>query len=163
MKSASSLAQRPNLRTTRAQPAHATPQHFSPPHSSHMYERTFGSSQLASVMMWQSIEEVYHIGHVICNGRVGTVIKKATHRKTGAHFALKVIRVVETAGQGITRARALKEAHLLSVLDHPNIIRVFGVYESIDEVVLILEYCDGEWGARCAGRSFVTPWWICRW
>jgi serine/threonine protein kinase len=110
-----------------------------------MHERTVGSAQLESAAMWKYIEEAYHIGHVICNGRMGTVIKKATHRRTGVHYALKVIRVVETSGQGISRARALKEAQLLSTLDHPNVIRVFGVCESLEEVVLILEYCDGKW------------------
>ncbi len=110
-----------------------------------MHELNFGHAELDAMSLWTWIQEKYEVGEVICHGRLGTVIKKATHRVTGEHFALKVIRVSEESG-GINRAKALREGTLLRSMEHPNIVRLYGLFQSAEEVVLLLEYCDG----RCA-------------
>lgn len=56
--------------------------------------------------------------------------------------AVKVVRG-ERRMDDATKARFLREARLLSRLDHPNICRVYGLHEEPDGDVLILELVDG--------------------
>lgn len=73
----------------------------------------------------------------------------ATHRGTGARRAVKTAirrgpntKIVDI-GMECPGRLARHEADILKGLDHPNVIRVYEVYEEADAVHLVLELCEG--------------------
>jgi serine/threonine-protein kinase len=76
------------------------------------------------------------------SGAMGTVYR-ATYSKTGQRVALKVM----IAGLGTSEtahARFEREGEILKQLDHPNIVRLFGVGRSHGTRYYAMEYIEGE-------------------
>ena len=81
----------------------------------------------------------YIISSVILgSGRYGTV-KECTHRSSGQTFAVKS---VEKSKVG--RLEYLqREVHMLSIVDHENIIKMVDCYEDLQYVHIVTENCTG--------------------
>jgi|AntRauTorckE5430_2_1112549.scaffolds.fasta_scaffold02228_2 calcium-dependent protein kinase len=91
-----------------------------------------------------TIETIYcgvKDGPILGYGITG-VVRKCTHKKTGAEFALKTLSLkqIETA-LGLEQLK--EELGILMQLDHPNIVKLEAVYESEDEIFLIQELLNG--------------------
>lgn len=96
------------------------------------------------------------IREVIGEGGMGTVYAGFDHRLE-REVALKVVRTDRLDAR--SRARLLREARMLSRLDHPNICRLFGYLEGEDSDFLMLERLRGTTlkDALAAGRPFERP------
>ena len=67
------------------------------------------------------------------------IVYKGIHINTGEVRAIKQI-----SRSKITKIeRFLNEVHALKTLDHPNIIKLFEIYEDKDNVYLVQELCTG--------------------
>jgi Protein kinase domain len=90
------------------------------------------------------IEEVYdgvHTGPVLGSGISGTV-RLVTHKATGIKYAVKVLDLgLVDNGEGLRQLR--EEIFIMCQLDHPNIVRLEEVYESVSEIYLVQELCLG--------------------
>lgn len=89
------------------------------------------------------IESVYdgvHNGKVLGIG-IGGVVRMVTHRKSGATFALKTLSLDRVSSEGLRQIR--EEVKILMELDHPNIVKLDGVYQTEDEIYLVQELCRG--------------------
>jgi len=80
-------------------------------------------------------------------GRYSRVFS-ATHRTTGARRAIKTAyrrgeNCTADVGMLCPGRLARHEADILKTLDHPNVIRLYEVYEEADAVHLVLELCEG--------------------
>ena len=66
-----------------------------------------------------------------------------THRATGKRFALKTIELSKIKPKLIPLMKA--EIAVLRRMDHPNVIRLYEVFEdkAAKQLSLILELCDG--------------------
>lgn len=89
-----------------------------------------------------NVNEIYtvHEHNVLgsgMNGEVVTCVHKITNRK----YALKWLNKSEVSATELNRIR--DELRCLAHLDHPNILRVYEVFESEEDVCLILELCTG--------------------
>lgn len=82
----------------------------------------------------------YTIIDLIGKGRMAGVYK-ATHR-SGQVVAIKVL-PPSKAREGQHLARFLREARLLTRLDHPNVVRAFQVGESAGRHFFVMEAIDG--------------------
>src|SRR3990167_7375151 len=84
------------------------------------------------------VEDDYEIGEQLGKGRYGEVFL-AVHKRTSMILAIKVMNK-----NTITKYRALKqlvrEARIHSFLDHPNIIRNYGILHDEEQVYLLMEY-----------------------
>lgn len=83
------------------------------------------------------IENDYFLNSIdapIGKGSFGVVVK-GTNLKSGRDFAIKVV-----SKEG-NLARIQREVQLLTDIDHVNIIRLFSVYESDEEVRCIVALC----------------------
>lgn len=77
------------------------------------------------------------LGAGLC-GNVMLVRRKAD----GREYALKIIKKnADFAPEKLSQVLAEVEIHMLT--DHPNIARLHDVYESNDEISLVMEYCSG--------------------
>ncbi|KAI8976685.1 kinase-like domain-containing protein [Trametes punicea] len=92
------------------------------------------------------------IGECVGKGASGRV-KIARHRRTGQLAAVKILPLQPfLTSRNAANAQAKTEKHCLGVdreiimmklMDHPNIMRIYDVYEGEKELYLILEYVEG--------------------
>jgi serine/threonine-protein kinase len=75
-------------------------------------------------------------------GAMGTVYK-ATYVKNGAPVAIKMV-AIGIAGNESALARFEREANILKQLDHPNIVRLYGVGRYQKTPYIAMEFVEGE-------------------
>jgi len=92
----------------------------------------------------QPIEDVYdgvHDGPVLGSG-VSGIVRLVTHRATNVKYAVKVLDVgLIDSTEGLRQLR--NEIFIMCQLDHPNIVRIEEVYESMNEIYIVQELCLG--------------------
>lgn len=87
-------------------------------------------------LVWDNFEKVSVVG----KGSFGTAI--LCRRKKDEQ--LVILKEVNLSDLSATQRRdARKEAELLSILDHPNIVAYFGSYDSYCQILIEMEYCEG--------------------
>jgi serine/threonine protein kinase len=91
------------------------------------------------------------------SGAMGTVYR-ARYTKTGQVVAIKIV----TPGLGTTNASAMgrfeREAEILKQLNHPNIVRLFGVGKNQGQRYFAMEFIEGESLDRVMARRDRMSW-----
>ena len=82
------------------------------------------------------LEEDYDVGEKLGQGSYG-VVYKGIHKITGDERAIKQIPISKIKKNKF--ARFINEVNTLTQLDHPNIIKLFEVYEESKYVYLVQE------------------------
>lgn len=98
----------------------------------------------AIVANHETVEDDYDIHERIGRGSFADVFR-ATHKVTGAVVAVKRIRKLQMLF-GLFRKNKIDmsaEVDVMRKMDHPNIIKLFDVYENRKEVALVMEYAAG--------------------
>eukprot|EP01055_Gregarina_sp_Pseudo9_P005698 Gregarina_sp_Pseudo_9__5697@NODE_815_length_2174_cov_11_253396_g766_i0_p1_GENE_NODE_815_length_2174_cov_11_253396_g766_i0NODE_815_length_2174_cov_11_253396_g766_i0_p1_ORF_typecomplete_len604_score87_23Pkinase/PF00069_25/2e78Pkinase_Tyr/PF07714_17/1_1e43EFhand_7/PF13499_6/8_7e12EFhand_7/PF13499_6/1_7e16EFhand_8/PF13833_6/6_6e06EFhand_8/PF13833_6/1_7e05EFhand_8/PF13833_6/1_3e08EFhand_11/PF08976_11/2_8e05EFhand_11/PF08976_11/5_7e11EFhand_1/PF00036_32/4_2e03EFhand_1/PF00036_32/9_2e05EFhand_1/PF00036 len=91
------------------------------------------------VLTGNSLSDLYDVqGSDLGKGSYGSVAK-ATDKRSGALRAVKT--VFKPKIENVTRLK--REILIMKSLDHPNIIRLFEVYEDEKHLYLIMELCTG--------------------
>lgn len=88
----------------------------------------------------QNIKDTYKISSTIGKGSYSSV-KVAKHRDTGELFAVKVISK-RKVGDDVMH-QIMTEVEVLKQLDHPNIVKLFEVYEDDKHWWLVMELVQG--------------------
>eukprot|EP01006_Ploeotia_vitrea_P035809 TRINITY_DN65938_c7_g4_i1.p1 TRINITY_DN65938_c7_g4~~TRINITY_DN65938_c7_g4_i1.p1 ORF type:complete len:704 (+),score=104.16 TRINITY_DN65938_c7_g4_i1:34-2145(+) len=93
----------------------------------------------------EGVYKEYHVGQTIGSGTFGQV-KLGRHKKTDAEVALKIIGKKQFGLQPNFNINSLKtEINILKKLDHPNIIKIYDMFDTETELVLVLELVkDGD-------------------
>ena len=87
------------------------------------------------------IEENYEILETIGKGGFGEV-KKVWHKKLDIIRALKIIKKSKYRTQN--EIKMIKnEINIMKSVDHPNILKLFEVFEDDNKFYIIIEYCSG--------------------
>jgi len=87
------------------------------------------------------IEDVYELGKEIGRGGFSVVVE-ATEKKTGKKYAIKCIKKVSVEGEDIKLLR--REIKIMKRVSHPNILKLYEVFEEEDEFFLVMELVDGK-------------------
>lgn len=90
------------------------------------------------------LHRLYDVRNELGKGAFASV-RLVVHIETGVNYAVKIIEKKKFAlNHGSRRGDALKdEVRILKQLDHPNIIKLYDVFESDDFLYLILELVTG--------------------
>lgn len=88
----------------------------------------------------ESVKRYYKFEEIVGEGSFGSVYR-AICLKAREERAIKVIKK-EGLGEN-KRAAVFAELELLKKLDHPNIIKLYEVFESRDRYHVVTEYCRG--------------------
>ncbi|TDL23777.1 Pkinase-domain-containing protein [Rickenella mellea] len=95
----------------------------------------------------------WKIGRTIGKGSSGRV-KIARHAKTGQYAAIKIVSKTALANSRVSLRHLGDEADrillglereivIMKLMDHPNVMRLYDVWETSGELYLILEYVEG--------------------
>ncbi|XP_021094397.1 serine/threonine-protein kinase DCLK3 isoform X2 [Heterocephalus glaber] len=85
------------------------------------------------------VEKHYETGRVIGDGNFA-VVKECRHRETRQAYAMKIIDKSKLKGkEDIIDSEIL----IIQSLSHPNIVKLYEVYEMETEIYLIMEYVQG--------------------
>jgi len=94
-----------------------------------------------SYIINDNITAHYELGKEI--GRGGfSIVKEAVQKSTGKKFAIKCVKKTLVEGDDIKLLR--REIHIMKNVDHPNILKLFEVYESDEEFFLVMELVKGK-------------------
>lgn len=104
------------------------------------YECTTWINSLYKVLHYKNVFDNYEINEKIGKGKFG-IVKIATHKKTKQQYAIKIISKNAMTVQDLELA--LTEINILKLCQHPNIIKLYDVYDSPDFIYIIMEYCKG--------------------
>lgn len=103
-----------------------------------------------SPMQVVPIEDDYVIGKELGRGRF-SIVCECVHKMTGVHCAVKIIdkATIEPEEKSLLRT----EIAVLKLVNHPNIIRMEGLYESKGYIYIVMEMLKGgELFERIVGR-----------
>jgi len=70
-------------------------------------------------------------------------VKLATHKDTGNKVAIKIVAKAHLEEKD-SRTTLEKEIGIMHLLDHPNIVHLYDVYETREHLFLVLEYVHGD-------------------
>lgn len=82
---------------------------------------------------YNNLNDSYEIKQKLGNGKFG-VVKLGIHKETGRKVAIKTINKnnMSLEDQGLVKT----EIEILKVCQHPNIIKLYDVYENIDNIYI---------------------------
>jgi len=91
-----------------------------------------------------NVEDYYEVTEEIGSGQFA-VVRKCIEKSTGDVYAAKFIKKkrARASRRGVTREDIEREVEILKSIEHPNIISLHEVFESKQEVVLILQMVAG--------------------
>ena len=87
-----------------------------------------------------SIKENYEILSQLGKGGYGRVLA-VRHKKTGVIRACKFISKTKIKERDLNRTRL--ELKILKKADHPNIVKIYEIYETENSLYIIMEKCNG--------------------
>ena len=103
----------------------------------------------------QEVEEHYELGKVLGQGKYG-VVQEAKNRTTGERVAVKVINKTDVPDEELEMQRA--EINVLKISQHPNVIRLIDIFETVNKLALVFEFmAGGDLFDYQEARGFVLP------
>ena len=84
--------------------------------------------------------DIYEIGRELGTGAL-SVVKQCTHRSTRVAYACKCVKKHQLNLED--RESLLAEAQLMKELDHPNIVKLHGVYDEKQSYYLVMDLIQG--------------------
>lgn len=101
--------------------------------------RNISESQMINIHNPGNLRESYQIGTEIGRGSFGTVAK-ASVQATGA---IRAIKSITKEGSTMWKQCLEKEILIFKTVDHPNIVKLYELFEDESRIHLVLEYCAG--------------------
>jgi len=89
----------------------------------------------------EPIEDYYEMGREIGRGGFSVVVE-GIDKKSGKKYAIKCIKKTMVEGDDIKLLR--REIKIMKRVDHPNILKLFEVFEDDDEFFLVMELVAGK-------------------
>eukprot|EP00092_Neocalanus_flemingeri_P010801 GFUD01011631.1.p1 GENE.GFUD01011631.1~~GFUD01011631.1.p1 ORF type:complete len:514 (-),score=113.21 GFUD01011631.1:121-1662(-) len=89
------------------------------------------------------VNDAYDLKQLLGEGAFSKVYLAESKKESGGLAAVKIIDKEELCKDGDKMFLVDKEIEIMSQLDHPNIVRLFEVYENKKEVCLVMELAKG--------------------
>ena len=97
------------------------------------------NANLIAIELFSDIFVDYDISNIVLGKGSTALVRECTERLSGAKYAVKTIDKTKTTSDLI-----LREVQTLSIVDHPNIIKMIDYYEDINSVHIVTELYN--WG-----------------
>jgi serine/threonine protein kinase len=93
------------------------------------------------------MSEIHSVGPFILGKSLGAgatgKVKLGFHKETGFKVAVKIINKEFLASRPSMRKKVEREIVVMKIIDHPNVLKLYDVYETSKYLFLILEYVEG--------------------
>ena len=89
---------------------------------------------------YTNLLDIYEVKNKLGSGKFG-LVKLGIDKKTGQKVAIKIMKKSSMDSSDLELVRT--EIEILKVCQHPNIIRLYNVFENADYMYIIMEYCSG--------------------
>ena len=95
---------------------------------------------IRKVVHYSNISELYEIKGNLGKGKFGQV-KLGIHKESGKQVAIKIINKKYVEDMEFEQIKS--EIDILKIAKHPNIIKLYDVFENEKYIYIIMEYCQG--------------------
>ena len=102
------------------------------------YNEWFEKLKLATG--YTNLLDIYDVKKKLGCGKFG-LVKLGIEKKTGQKVAIKIMKKSSMDSSDLELVRT--EIEILKICQHPNIIRLYNVFENADYMYIIMEYCSG--------------------
>ena len=89
---------------------------------------------------YTNLLDIYEVKNKLGSGKFG-LVKLGIDKKTGQKVAIKIMKKSSMDSSDLELVRT--EIEILKICQHPNIIRLYNVFENADYLYIIMEYCSG--------------------
>ena len=89
---------------------------------------------------YTNLLDIYEVKEKLGNGKFG-LVKLGINKQTKEKVAIKIMNKKKMDTSDIELMRT--EIEILKICQHPNIIRLYDIFENIDYIYIIMEYCPG--------------------
>ena len=89
---------------------------------------------------YTNLLDIYEVKNKLGCGKFG-LVKLGIDKKTGQKVAIKIMKKSSMDSSDLELVRT--EIEILKICQHPNIIRLYNVFENADYMYIIMEYCSG--------------------
>ena len=89
---------------------------------------------------YTNLLDIYEVKNKLGSGKFG-LVKLGIDKKTGQKVAIKIMKKSSMDSSDLELVRT--EIEILKICQHPNIIRLYNVFENPDYLYIIMEYCSG--------------------
>lgn len=104
---------------------------------------------------YKNLTEIYDIGEKLGNGKFG-LVRLGIHKETGRKVAVKIMNKTQMNELDLDLVKT--EIEILKICQHPNIIRLYDIFENINYIYIIMEYCaGGDLFSYIENRGFRLP------
>ena len=86
------------------------------------------------------LTESYEVRETLGKGKFG-LVKLGIHKKTKRKVAIKIINKQNMGNQDLELVKT--EIDILKISQHPNIIKLYDIFENQDTIFIIMEHCAG--------------------
>ena len=97
-------------------------------------------NKLKLAIEYKSLLEKYDVKQKIGKGKFG-LVKYGIHKETKRKVAIKILSKKTMGPSDFELAKT--EIETLKICQHPNIIKIYDVFETADYIYIIMEYCSG--------------------
>ena len=95
---------------------------------------------IRKIVHYSNFHELYDIRETLGKGKFG-LVKLGIHKETGRKVAVKIINKQIVDDIDIQQVKS--EIDILKIAKHPNIIKLYDVFENEHFIFIIMEYCPG--------------------
>ena len=95
---------------------------------------------IRKVVHYSNLRDLYEIKGNLGKGKFG-LVKLGEHKESGRQVAIKIINKEVIEGMELERIKS--EIDILKIAKHPNIIKLYDVFENEKYIYIIMEYCAG--------------------
>jgi hypothetical protein len=89
---------------------------------------------------YQNLTDIYDVKEKLGNGKFG-LVRLGIHKETYRRVAVKIMNKREMSNQDLELVKT--EIDILKICQHPNIIRLFDIFENNEFIYIIMEFCSG--------------------
>ena len=89
---------------------------------------------------YTNLLDIYEVKQKLGNGKFG-LVKLGINKKTNQKVAIKIMNKRQMNISDLELVRT--EIEILKICQHPNIIKLYEIFENVDYFYIIMEYCSG--------------------
>ena len=96
--------------------------------------------KLKLAVEYKSLLEKYNVKGKLGKGKFG-LVKYAIQKETNMPVAVKIMAKKDMDNSDLELAK--DEIDILKISQHPNIVKIYDVFDTIDYIYIVMEYCGG--------------------